>query len=65
MPEDRDIKKLHKLKLIGSRPVGPLKIRSMDNVLEDIQAMKTVNWKWCAQDRNKWKTIVERVKTHI
>jgi hypothetical protein len=32
----------------------------MDNIMKEIQAMKTVNWKWCAQDRNKWKSIVEQ-----
>jgi hypothetical protein len=32
----------------------------MDNVMKDIQTMKTVNWRRCAQDRNKWKSIVER-----
>jgi hypothetical protein len=37
----------------------------MDNVMKDIQAMKIVNWKRCAQDRNKWKTIVEQAKTRI
>jgi hypothetical protein len=33
------------LRLIASRPVGRPKIRWMDNILEDIQAIKTVNWK--------------------
>jgi hypothetical protein len=37
----------------------------MDNVMKDIQAMKIVNWKRWAQDRNKWKPIVEQSKTHI
>jgi hypothetical protein len=34
-------------------------------VMKDIQAMKTANWRRCAQDRNKWKSIVEQAKTHI
>jgi hypothetical protein len=45
MPEDRDAKKIYKWKLIASRPVGQPKIRRMDNVMKDIQAMKIVNWK--------------------
>jgi hypothetical protein len=49
----------------ASRPVGCPKIRWMDNVMKDIQAMKIVNWKRCAQGRNKWKSIVEQAKTHI
>jgi hypothetical protein len=39
--------------------------RWMDNVVKDIQAMKIINWKRCAQGRNKWKSVVEQVKTHI
>jgi hypothetical protein len=42
MPEERDVKTI---KLIASRPVGQPKIRWMDNVMKDIQAMKIVNWK--------------------
>jgi hypothetical protein len=45
MPEDRDVKKIYKWKLIGSRPVGRPKIRGTDNVMRDIQTMKIVNWK--------------------
>jgi hypothetical protein len=37
----------------------------MDNVMKDIQEMKIVNWKRCAQDRNRWKSTVEQDKTHI
>jgi hypothetical protein len=38
------------MELITSRPVGRPKVRWMDNVKKDIQAMN--NWKKCAQDRN-------------
>jgi hypothetical protein len=62
MPEERDVKKICKCRLIASRRS---KIRWMDNLMKGIQAMKTVNWKRCAQDRNKWQPIVERTKTHI
>jgi hypothetical protein len=37
----------------------------MDNVMKDIQAMKIVNWKRCAQDRNKWKAVVVQAKIQI
>jgi hypothetical protein len=36
----------------------------MDNVMKDIQEMKSVNWEKCAQDRNKWKSIVVQAKIH-
>jgi hypothetical protein len=64
MPEERDVKKLYKWKLIFSGSVGCPRIRWMDNVTKNIQAMKTVNWKRCVQDRNKWKSIVEQLETH-
>jgi hypothetical protein len=41
MPEQRDVKTI---KLIASRPVGHPRIRWMDNVMKDIQAMKIFNW---------------------
>jgi hypothetical protein len=65
MPEERDIKKMYKWKLIASRPVGRPKIRWMENVMKGIQAMRIVNWKRCAQDRSKWKSIVEQAKTRL
>jgi hypothetical protein len=62
---EREVQKIYKWKLRASRPVGRPKIRWIDNVMQDFQAMKIVNWKRCAQDRNKWKPIVEQAKTHI
>jgi hypothetical protein len=37
----------------------------MGNIMKDIQAMKIVNWKRFAQDRNKWKSVVKQARTHI
>jgi hypothetical protein len=54
MPEERDVKKIYKYKLISSTPVGRAEIRWMDNVMNGIQAMKIVNWKRCALDRNRF-----------
>jgi hypothetical protein len=51
------------MELIASRPVGRPEIRRMDTVMRGIQAMKTVNWKRCALDRNRWKLIAEQAKT--
>jgi hypothetical protein len=62
---ERYITKIYKRKVIAPRPVGHPKIRWMDTVMKGIRAMKTVNWKRCAQDRNKWKSTVEQDKTHI
>jgi hypothetical protein len=53
IPEERGVKKIYKWKLIASTPSGCPKVRWMDNVMKDIQAMNIVDWKRCAQDRNK------------
>jgi hypothetical protein len=33
--------------------------------MKDIQAIKIVNWKRCAQDRNKGKSNVEKAWIHL
>jgi hypothetical protein len=45
MPEERDVTKIYKWKLIALRPVGLPKIRWVGNVIKDIQVMKIVNLK--------------------
>jgi hypothetical protein len=47
VPEERDVKKIYKWKLIASRLVGSQKIRSTENVMKNIQAMKVIKWKRC------------------
>lgn len=44
MTEERNDKKTYKWKLRASRSVGRSKIRWIDNVMNDILAMKIVNW---------------------
>jgi hypothetical protein len=34
----------------------------MDDVRKDIQKLKVPNWKTLAQDRRRWKELVERAK---
>jgi hypothetical protein len=43
--------KKYKRKLMASGPVGRPKIRWVDNVMRDIEAMKIVNWKKYSQDK--------------
>jgi hypothetical protein len=65
VPEERDVKKIYKWKLIVLRPVGRPNIRWMDNVMIDIQAVKIDNRERRVQNRNRWKSIVEVAKTRI
>jgi hypothetical protein len=34
----------------------------MDDVRKDIQKLKVQNWKTLAQDRTRWKELVEKAK---
>jgi hypothetical protein len=53
----------HKWKPLASRPTGRPKNGWKDNVRNDLQTVETKNWKNIL-NRDLWKTIVERTKTH-
>jgi hypothetical protein len=44
-------------------PIGRPKTRWVDEVTEDIQKLKVPNWKTLAQDRRRWKDLVEKART--
>ena len=48
----------------GIRPIGRPKNRWEDDVRKDLQTMKIKTWKRSVLDRDLWKKIVERTKTH-
>jgi hypothetical protein len=48
---------------IALRPIGRTKNRWDDDVRKDQKIMRVCNWKDCVKDRNKWKSVVEQVKT--
>ena len=45
------------------RPIGRPKIRWEDDVLEDIKGMNVRNWKNVAQNRDRWKKVIEQART--
>jgi hypothetical protein len=47
-----------------SRPIGRPKIRWEDDVGKDLQTIRIKNCKKRVLDRDSWKKIVERTKTH-
>jgi hypothetical protein len=57
MTEDNNVKKIKRWKPMSKRPIGRPKLRWEDDVLED---MKVCNWKNVAQDRERWKKVVEQ-----
>ena len=56
--------KIYKWKLFAFRPIGRPKNRWEDDVRKDLQTMEIKNWKRNVLDRDLWKKIVERTKTH-
>jgi hypothetical protein len=64
MPNEREVTRICKWKPLASRPKGRTKKRWEDDVRMDLQKMKIENWKKSVLDRNLWRTIVERTKTH-
>jgi hypothetical protein len=61
-PEERDVKKIYKWKLIASKPVGRPKTRRMDTVMKGILAMKTVNWESVNRTERNGSQLLRRPK---
>jgi hypothetical protein len=57
------VKAVFSRKPISRRPIGRPKTGWVDDVTKDIQKLKVPNWKTLAQDRRRWKELVERAKT--
>jgi hypothetical protein len=65
MSKEREVTKIYKWKPFASRPIGRPKNRWEGDVRKDLQTMKIKNLMKSVLDRDSWKTIVERTKTHI
>ena len=63
MAEDNVVKKITRWKPMSKRPIGRPKKRWEDDVLEDIKSMNVCNWKNVAQNRDRWKKVVEQART--
>jgi hypothetical protein len=63
MTEDNNVQKITGWKPMSKRPIGRLKTRWEDDVLEDIKSMNICNWKKVAQNRDRWKRAVEQART--
>ena len=48
---------------MSRRPTGKPNTCWGDDVRKDIQKIKVPNWKTLAQDRRRWKELVENAKT--
>jgi hypothetical protein len=63
MTEDNNVKKIKRWKPMSKRPKGRPKLRWEDDVSEDIKGTNPRNWRNLAQDRERWKKVVEQAKT--
>jgi hypothetical protein len=63
MQGTRMVKAIYCWKHIARRPIGRPKTRWVDDVRKYIQKLKVPNWKTLAQDRRRWKELVEKTKT--
>jgi len=64
MPEERMVKrKAYKWKQMSIRPQRKPRNRWEDDIRNDRKKLKIKNWISCIQDRNKWKSYVERAIT--
>jgi hypothetical protein len=63
MAEDNNVKKIKRWQPMFKRPRGRPKLRWENDVLKDINSMNLRNWRNVAQDRERWKKVVEQAKT--
>ena len=63
MAEDNNLKKIKRWKPMSNRPIGRPQIRWEDDVLEDIKSMNVRDWRNVAQNRDRWKKVVEQART--
>jgi len=63
MAEDNIVQKIKRWKPMSKRPIERPKSRWEDDVLEDIESTNIGNWKKVAQNRDRWKKVVERYRT--
>jgi len=63
MGEDNNVQKNKRWKPTYKRPIGRPKKCWEDDVLEDIKSMNVCKWKNVAQDRDRWKKVVEQART--
>jgi len=57
------VKAIYSWKPISRRPIGRPNTRLVFDVRKDIQKLEVPNWKTLAQDRRRWKELVEKTKT--
>ena len=63
MAEDNIVQNIKRWKPMSKRPTGRPKTRWEDDVLVDIRSINISNWKKVAQNKDRWKKVVEQTRT--
>jgi hypothetical protein len=63
MTDENIVQEIKKWNPMSKRPIGRLKTHWEDDVLGDIRRLNVNSWKKVAQDRDRWKEVVERART--
>jgi hypothetical protein len=64
MEDSRMPKRVMRENIYTKRRRGRPKVRWLDDVQEDLQAMVIEGWRRKAQDRDLWRRIAQEAKTH-
>jgi len=64
MDQARPTRMLLDWKPMETRPVGKLRQRWQEDVMEYLRKLKVKNWKETAKDRRTWRDLAEKAKTH-
>jgi hypothetical protein len=64
MEDSRMPKRLMRKKIYTRRKRGRPKVRWLDDVQVDLQAMGIERWRGKAQDRDLWRRIAQEAKAH-
>ena len=62
MAEDNIVQKIKRWKPMSKKPIGRPKTRWEDDVLEDIKSINIHNWKKVAQNKDRWKNVIEQAR---
>jgi hypothetical protein len=64
MDTSRTAKRIFEWKPRGTRSLGRLRLRWLDDVCDGLKVLKVRNWKELAKDRKVWNDLCEKAKTH-
>jgi hypothetical protein len=65
LDNNKTVKKVFNIKPIGIRKIGRAKLRSEDNVIQDINTFGVKNWRNLAMEKESWQKLLRKARAHI